>query len=401
MRVREARRLERIFIYHRWLYVVAIILMALVYRNLPVGSIIALSLVLAGANVIAWYYYRRLVSLKQQNFLSLGILTVDGLVSWGLMLLFIKEPSAIVYAIFALVVIEGAVRFSLVGSLFTGAFFILGLSAAWIYRVDVLGMSFDVAAYVFWVGLVTLISIMIGMSVREGRKQRAYAEALSNEKTLFLERRRISNELHDTVLKSLQGLALEAHALGKIPGVHAIGSVETRARYIEEVCNGMSQEIRGVVLELREAEGKTRQGLKPQMVEIVEGWRQNSGIPVDLVFTGEVQPLPLKLSHDLRRVVGEALANVQKHSSADRVKIEFISSDELLKLEISDNGQGFNCEEVDLYSFVGKGRLGLVSMKERVELAGGSFHIKSGSRGTDISVWVPLGRFRRSMPELK
>ena len=53
------------------------------------------------------------------------MLAIDGLASWGLMLLFIREPSAIIYAIFPLVVIEGAVRFGLTGSLLTGAFLML------------------------------------------------------------------------------------------------------------------------------------------------------------------------------------------------------------------------------------------------------------------------------------
>ena len=397
--LREARRLERIFIYHRWLYVVAIVLMALVYRDLPVAAIVGISVSLALANVFVWYIYRRLGSLKRQTMLSLGILAVDGLVSWGLMLLFIRQPSAIVYAVFALVVIEGAVRFSLVGSLLTGFFFIMGLSAAWIYRVSVLGMSFDMAAYVFWVGLITLLSIMIGMSVREGRKQRAYAEALSNEKTLLLERRRISNELHDTVLKSLQGLALEAHALGKSPENRQSGGVESRAHYIEEVCNGMSQEIRGVVLELRESEGNNHHGLKAQVTEIVETWGRGSNIHVDLVFSGEVPALPLKLSHDIRRVVGEALTNIQRHSGATKVRLEFTASGDSLELEISDNGHGFDFTPEDLYSFVGKGRLGLVSMKERVELAGGAFHMHSSGSWTTISVAVPLGKSRRHTPQ--
>jgi signal transduction histidine kinase len=385
---------ERIFIYHRWLYVVAILLMAAVYRNLPLAAIIALSLGLGAANIITWYLYRRLDSVRKQTALSLSILSVDGLVSWGLMLLFIKEPSAIVYAIFGLVVIEGAVRFSLVGSLSAGGFFILGLSAAWIYRVYVLDMSFDVAAYVFWVGLVTLISIMVGMAVREGRKQRAYAEALSTERTLLLERRRISTELHDTVLKSLQGLALEAHALSRAPERGDAHSVQERAHYIEEVCNSMSQEIRGVVLELRDESGNAHDGLRAQMNGIVANWSKESGITAEFVFQGEAPALPLKLAHDLRRIVGEALTNIQRHSGATKVRVAFISADATLKLEINDNGHGFNCVTDELYSFVRMGRLGLVSMKERVELAGGSFKISSGDAGTAISVTLPLDKSR-------
>ena len=260
-------------------------LIAVVYRNLPIAAIIALSLGLGTANIIAWYFSRRLEKMTSQVVLSLSILAIDGLASWGLMLLFIREPSAIIYAIFALIIIEGAVRFGLIGSLLTGAFFVVGLSAAWIYRVSSLDMSFDVAAYVFWVGLITLISIMVGMVVREWRKQRSYAESLSTERTLLLERRRISNELHDTVLKGLQGLALEAHALSRGSDRNDEHPVEERAHYIEEVCNSMSQEIRGVVLELRDENGDRHEGIKAQVAGIVESWSKRSNISVDLVFS--------------------------------------------------------------------------------------------------------------------
>jgi len=397
LRLREIRRIERIFVYHRWLYVVAIVLMAVVYRRLPLWAIIALALGLSAANIAAWYFSRRIETLRGQTAFSLGILAADGLASWGLMLLFIQEPSAIVYAIFTLIVIEGAVRFGLIGSLLTGGFFIVGLSAAWIYRVNLLDMSFDLPAYVFWVGLITLISIMIGMVVRESRKQRAYAESLSTERTLLLERRRISNELHDTVLKSLQGLALEAHTLGRAHERTPGHPIEERAHYIEEVCNNMSQEIRGVVFELRDENGNAHHDLKSRVSGLVEQWSSSSGIPVELSFGGDIPELPLKRSHDLRRIIGEALTNIQKHAGASGVKIALESEGAQLKLEIIDNGHGFNCIEDDLYSFVKLGRLGLVSMKERVELAGGSFCISSGGGGTAISVTIPLdGTYKRT-----
>jgi signal transduction histidine kinase len=396
LRLRETRRLERIFIYHRWLYVVAILLLAAVYRDLPFTAIIVISLGLGTANIITWRLYRNLGTLKKQTALSLCMLAVDGLASWGLMLLFIRDPAAIVYAIFALIVIEGAVRFGLPGSLLTGAFFIVGLSTAWILRISLLDMSFDWAAYVFWVGLITLISIMVGMVVRESLKQRAYAEALSTEKTLLLERRRISNELHDTVLKSLQGLALEAHALNKEAERGNAHPVEERAHYIEEVCNSMSQEIRGVVFELRDENGDMQESIKQQIAGIVESWSKKSNISAEIVFQGEVPELPLKLAHDLRRIAGEALINAQRHSGASLVKVTLSSADGFIKLEIIDNGRGFICQSDDLYPFVSKGKLGLVSMKERTEMAGGTFLINSTPAGTAVSVSIPLDKPRKS-----
>jgi signal transduction histidine kinase len=231
---------------------------------------------------------------------------------------------------------------------------------------------------------------MIGMVVRESRKQRAYAEALSTEKTLLLERRRISNELHDTVLKSLQGLALEAHALNKNARSKDIPFVEERAHYIEEVCNNTSQEIRGVVLELHDGNPAINQDLKQQLSSLVEDWSKKCGISAEIIFRGEPPVLPLKLAHDLRRILGEALANVQRHSCASLVKVLLASTLEGLRLEVSDNGKGFECRNDDLYPFVSKGKLGLVSMKERAEMAGGTINIYSNTTGTTLSVSIPL-----------
>lgn len=396
LRLREARRLERIFIYHRWFYIVAILLLAAVYRDLPLPAIAALSIGLGISNFLTWRIYRTLDTVKKQTALSLYMLAVDGLASWGLMLLFIRDPAAIVYAIFALVVIEGAVRFGLTGSLLTGAFFIVGLSSAWILRIYLLEMNFDWAAYIFWVGLITLISIMVGMMVRESRKQRAYAEALSTEKTLLLERRRISNELHDTVLKSLQGLALEAHALSKDAERKDAAPVEERAQYIEEVCNSMSQEIRGVVFELRDENGELQESIKQQMARIVESWSKKANISAELVFHGEIPELPLKMAHDLRRITGEALANAQRHSGASLIKVTLSATDGFIELEICDNGRGFTCQGDDLYPLVRKGKLGLVSMKERAEMAGGIFSVNSTTAGTVISVSIPHDKSRKT-----
>jgi len=389
-KLREAKRLERIFIYHRWLYVLAIILTALVYHTLSVGAIAALATSLGLANVSAWLLNLKIKTPHTQTILSVAMLSVDALASWGLMLLFISEPYAIVYAVCVLIIIEGAVRFHLGGSLVMGAFFILGLSAAWIYRVSSLKMNFDLPAYVFWVGLITLVSLMVGMVVREWSKQRSYAESLATERALLLERRRISNELHDSVLKSLQGLAFEAHVLSHTKGYTGPSPVEERAHYIEDVCNRMSQEIRGVVFELRDDGKDTQEGIALQITRQVKSWSSSSGIAVEIACSTDIPTLPLKLAHDLRRIIGEALTNVQRHAKASHVSISLEATPGRLSLDIADNGHGFNCDPRELYSFVSKGRLGLVSMKERVELAGGSLAIKSDNGGTRLTAVIPL-----------
>jgi len=393
LRIREIRRIERIFIYHRWLYAVAVALMAFLYRPTPMTAIVVLILWLCVTNIAVWYLSKRLSTVLRQTMLSFGMLLVDALASWVLMLLFINQPNAVIYAIFTLIVIEGAVRFSFIGSLLCGGFFIIGLSAAWILRVWWLDMDFDYPAYIFWVGLITLISIMVGMAIREGRKQRAYAETLAMERTRLLERRRISNELHDTVLKSLQGLALEAHSLSKIAGRNQQLPIEEKAHYIEEVCNGMSQEIRGVVLDMRDEENNSTPDISATLKLMVERWGVEFCMATEVSFEEDLPQLSHKLSHDLKRIVGEALSNIQRHAYASHVRLLLVYKDRQLQLVVEDNGRGFSVGD-DLLAFVKTGRLGLVSMKERVENSGGVFSIVSNDSGTRILVIIPLDRLQ-------
>lgn len=390
LRIREIRRIERIFIYHRWLYAVAVGLIACLYRPIPLIPVVALILGLCCANVATWYLSRRLGTVSRQTMLSLGTLILDALSSWVLMILFIREPAAVIYAIFTLIIIEGAVRFSLVGSLTSGAFFITGLASSWFVRVHWLDMAFDYQAFVFWVGLITLISIMVGMAIREGRKQRAYAETLAMERTRLLERRRISNELHDTVLKSLQGLALEAHTLSKTAGRGLQQPIEQKAHYIEEVCNSMSLEIRGVVLDMRDEEVYSAPSIDAALRLIVERWGAATGVSVEMAHEPNLPQLPHKLSHDLKRLVGEALSNIQRHAGATHVHLELSYTSGHLLLKVEDNGHGFSYNGDDLYTFVKAGKLGLVSMKERTENAGGVFSLVSNSSGTCVGASIPF-----------
>jgi signal transduction histidine kinase len=119
---------------------------------------------------------------------------------------------------------------------------------------------------------------------------------------------------------------------------------------------------------------------------------------IELLRENSFQEVPnyREAGHDQRRIAGEALINAQRHSGASLVKVTISSADGFIKLEIVDNGRGFICQSDDLYPFVSKGKLGLVSMKERTEMAGGTFLINSTPAGTAISVSIPLDKPRES-----
>ena len=93
-------------------------------------------------------------------------------------------------------------------------------------------------------------------------------------------------------------------------------------------------------------------------------------------------PEPIKIA--IFRIVQEALNNIGKHADPSNVRVALIATDEGLSLEIQDDGAGFDAEPLPATG-EGRGGLGLASMRERVELTGGSFELESApGKGTTI-----------------
>lgn len=385
-RLQRMKRLEWVFIAVRWLYVPAIFIMASLHNPSSPLVMRILGGTIAVANAAACLLNWKASTPRAQTALGIAMLSVDALLGWGVILLFVGDFYTSAYAAFALVIIEGAVLFSLAGSLIMGLLFILGLFGAWLYRSAALDVRFSVSGYVFWTVIMLLISLAVGFVVREGRKQQRLAQRLAGEKALLLERKRISQELHDGVLKSLHGLALEAHVLQRQEA--ASPTVAQRAHYIEQVCQRTSREIKEVVFDLRSEEDTGCIGAR--MAWTLEQWSKATDIAGEFALTGTDMLVPAKLAHDLCRVLGEALTNVQRHSGASRVKVSLIIQPQELNLVIKDDGHGLGFRVEELYLLPSQGKLGLASIKERVESEGGRFLLESGRAGTGIHATVPI-----------
>jgi signal transduction histidine kinase len=97
------------------------------------------------------------------------------------------------------------------------------------------------------------------------------------------------------------------------------------------------------------------------------------------------RPLPPRVEVALYRVCQEALTNVARHARARRVTVRLVATPESVQLSIQDDGRGFDA------SHIADGRHGIVGMRERVEMLGGSLEMKSDpGEGTRVEVRVPL-----------
>jgi PAS domain S-box-containing protein len=201
------------------------------------------------------------------------------------------------------------------------------------------------------------------------------------------ERNRIARDLHDGPVQgvSAASLSLEAALLmigaGDVDrGVDVLSKVRKELADEADALRALMSGLRPPVLEER--------GLMPALREAVARFGIEQGVETDLAGT-----LPRPLSADLEtlayRVVQEALTNAAKHARAGHVVVSVETTPTSLRVEVEDDGRGF--DSAMTREFLRQGRVGLASMRERVELANGTFVIRSNrGRGTSIVATLPV-----------
>ena len=203
------------------------------------------------------------------------------------------------------------------------------------------------------------------------------------------ERKRISRELHDVIGQTLTGInarlaTLQREASGKV------GDLEqtiARTRLLVEnsvnIIHEFARELRPAVLD--------DLGLNPALKTFMKSLGKQTGLHLTLSTFAAVEEINGDRRTVLYRVAQEALGNVARHAHASRaiVKIQRLKSN--VQMTIIDDGKGFQTERV-LHAET-KSRLGLLGMRERVEMVGGSLAVQSApGRGTTIQVQIPIRR---------
>jgi PAS domain S-box-containing protein len=203
------------------------------------------------------------------------------------------------------------------------------------------------------------------------------------------ERKRIAGELHDSIAADLSGFKFKIEeSLSRIEkGTEAYESLSALVLRIQRTM----EETRRIMADLRPA--VLDLGIVPATQWLCREFEKTySCICIERRIGIENNDVPDLLKTPIFRILQEALNNVAKHSKATLVKLSLHETEGEIGLMVQDNGQGFNTEGARSRVGTAPG-LGLVSMRERVELSGGSFSIESAEgRGTTIRAWWPLNK---------
>jgi signal transduction histidine kinase len=244
------------------------------------------------------------------------------------------------------------------------------------------GSSFgpDVAGTVGRVLVVALnVAIMCGLSwglrLAQRQEERAATEA---------ERSRLAREIHDTLAQGFAGIVTQLQAAEQASDDatrrrHADAALALAREGLAEARRSV-QALRPIALDAL--------GLRDAVAAAARRWAERTGIPVEVHATGESRPLPTDAEVALLRAAQEALANVERHAEAHRVALTLRYTARGVRLEVLDDGRGFDPAAPRRADAAGG--YGLVAMRERIEALAGDLVVESApGRGTAIRIEVP------------
>jgi signal transduction histidine kinase len=201
------------------------------------------------------------------------------------------------------------------------------------------------------------------------------------------ERKQISRELHDEITQILTGIKIRLATLTLEASSNTRGikkKIAGAKRMVEEsveIVHRFARDLRPAMLD--------HLGLIPAMQSYARSLSKRTGIRVRFEAVAEAEKLDVSKRTAIFRVAQSALNNVAQHARATRALVRIGNIPGGLSMEIKDNGRAFDAKRALLT--VRPRRLGLLSMRERVEMVGGNFAVESvRGKGTTIHVRVPF-----------
>ncbi len=196
------------------------------------------------------------------------------------------------------------------------------------------------------------------------------------------ERRRISREMHDDLGQLLTAACLDIERAARLTDAErrgdALRSALHAARDTQRRVREISHMLRPTVLD--------DHGLPQAVATVLSDFTTRSGIDVESRLEADTLAVPPDVANHVFRILQEALTNILRHARASSVLVTLRATNGRIELTVRDDGAGFEPSATPATS-----SLGLLGMRERSELLGGKFSIRSQpAGGTEVSVSIPL-----------
>ena len=228
-----------------------------------------------------------------------------------------------------------------------------------------------------WFLIVRLIRRLRDQNVELDASRAAEAEAAAAG-----ERARVAREMHDVLAHSLSALALQLETTRLL--ARQRGADPELTQGIDRA-HGLAAEG---LDEARRAIGALRGDELPgpeRLLSLAEAFEQQSGLPVEVEVQGESRALPAEARLALYRTAQEALTNIRRHATPERVQLQLDYRDDGTVLTVADHAGGPPPTEAEN----GGGGYGLTGMRERAELLGGQLVAEPTQDGFRVELWLP------------
>jgi len=297
----------------------------------------------------------------------------------------IGVPGFATVALFMVPIIYAALNFGITGSFAT---------AVWVTVLTVPDFFVIDKADHHWIdgtqlAIIDAVAIFVGQRVererlasrREAQRMTAYAAniLLAQEE----ERRRIGQEIHDEPLQDLIQLYRRVADASEEEAAPIVGELREPSGVLAATIKNLRDIARGL-----RPPALDDLGLVPALRRLTQEFGERNALDVSFDLTGEVRRLNPGVELGAYRIAQQALHNVERHAAARAVKVGVNFGDRSLGIEIRDDGIGFDVNQTQADST----SLGLLGMRERAQLLGGSLAVHSKPDfGTSVRAALPVG----------
>jgi len=200
------------------------------------------------------------------------------------------------------------------------------------------------------------------------------------------ERNRIAREIHDNLAQEILGISVQLEIVARMLTTTPDAARKHLDRARALVRSSVA-EARRYVWDLR-SQSLDERDLPAALAEMTRRLTAESGVQTQFSVGGTFRPLAPQVENNLLRIGQEAVGNAVRHAQAQTVSVSLDFGAREVRLEVKDDGRGFDAANYD----GGKGgHFGLVGMRERAEQMGGSANVKSTpGAGTEVTVRVPI-----------
>ena len=201
------------------------------------------------------------------------------------------------------------------------------------------------------------------------------------------ERNRVAREMHDTIIQGCVSVSTLLEGISS----QDVGAQEERGNLLNHARNQLRStldEARRALWNLRREATLTTE-MVPLLASLAGEISTEANTRISCETTGKQFPIPASRARELLMVTREALYNAVHHSGASTVSLRINFARDILDIQVSDNGKGF---DYDLTGGLAAGHYGLLGMRERVQRMNGEFVLKTSyGAGTHLQFKIPCG----------